>query len=107
MVDQQHDEKEKERRAAITTPGARSAPLDAGSVKPTPTQEENDAVATGTHDGTLEADGSPTDDAAMPPGSATQSQSQSQHQTRQAEAKPAPKAGYQTRAANPSPSTSS
>ena len=63
------------------------ATKDMSGAKPTPTQEENDLVASGVHLTEHEDDGSGPD-----PG----------QQTRQSEAKPAaPKGGYSTRAATP------
>jgi hypothetical protein len=58
----------------------------AGTVKPTPTQEENDLAAMGVHSSELEADGSPVEGAA----------------TKDKDSKPtapAAKGGYQTRSA--------
>jgi hypothetical protein len=67
-------------------------------VKPTPTQEENDLAASGIHVSEHEHDGSPADEAAIPPTSS------GHRQTRQVEAgKPAAGASYPTRSAAPKP----
>jgi hypothetical protein len=83
-------------------PTTMAAPLDAATVKPTPTQEENDLAASGQHVADKEPDGSPADPNATPP-------VQQSTQSRQAEAGkggPQQRSNYATRTSNPAAPTS-
>jgi hypothetical protein len=70
---------------------AKDAGVGDGSVKPTPTQEENDLAASGVPVLEHEADGSPEQNPGVDP------------QHKQSEAKPTQRGGYATRAATPAP----
>lgn len=86
------EEQQAREKARVANPTV----LDSATVKPTPTQSENDLAASGVHVVDHEADGSPTDEGIHPPTGGPTS-------TRQVEAgKPAARGSYPTRASTPS-----